>query len=779
MGRRITMFRSLVYLTSLVLLLGTSQVDSANGLDPNLVGWWKLDEGSGTIAYDSSGNELNGTINGDPTWDSGSPYGKSAFLLFDGQGDLVDINHASNPVLELPLYSIALWFRVDPGATRSVVFSGYIYSGTEGTDAGVTLELREEGVLIYYHRHPFGGSNRERIYTTLSYDDGFWHHAAMVRESDRSMSLYIDGIRVGSNTDVTSAFDVPIRIVLGSYDHFGYSRCWNGAIDDVRVYNRALSQSEIEKLMIYEKASNPAPTNGSIVDQVEVALQWGQGAYASLHDVYFSDNRADVNNAVSADPIGPGEVYKARQPDISYTLTGLDRGRTYYWRIDEVDDVNIWRGDIWSFTVRSLTAFNPSPPDGAQNEDLYVDLTWSAGVGAKLHYVYFGTDWEAVNEADDTRGVWPEFKGCQKQNSFDPGTLAVGQTYYWRIDEVNNIDVKKGNVWSFTTTPYYYEVLTGNYSWVHDPVIIKQDDTYYVFYTAERTPFRTSTDMHCWSWGGTVWPSGPPAWTWEQVPDFDGNIWAPDICYFNGKYHLYYSISSFGSNHSCIGMATNTTLDPSDPDYEWVDSGGPVVRSYRDDNYNAIDPSVFIDEQGPETTYWMAFGSFWSGIKLTELDPATGYPVSSPPVLYSIADRSTTRSSAIEAPVIVYKNGYYYLFVSFGQCCQGVNSTYNVRFGRADNIIGPYFDRNGVSMMMGGGTQITFDSPRWKGPGHCDILLDDDGKDWLVHHAYDVEHNGTHYLRIRRLFWTANGWPTVTEPNAGMMENLSLDLTSD
>lgn len=263
--------------------------------------------------------------------------------------------------------------------------------------------------------------------------------------------------------------------------------------------------------------------------------------------------------------------------------------------------------------------------------------------------------------------------------------------------------------------------------------------------------------MHNWQSAGSVLES-IPSWVHTVVPNYSGSsVWAPDISYFNGKYHLYYSVSTFGRNVSAIGLATNTTLNPSDPEYQWIDSGEPVIHSHSTDNYNTIDPALFIDDQDGTARYWLAFGSFWSGIKLTEIDPNTGYPVSNPPVLYSIA-----WNSSIEAPFIIYRNGYYYLFVSFDTCCQGVNSTYNVRVGRATSVTGPYTDRNGVSMMAAGGNRLTWNDQRWKGPGHQAVFLDE-GRYWLIHHAYDAEHNGRAYLRIHELFWTPDDWPTLAE----------------
>jgi arabinan endo-1,5-alpha-L-arabinosidase len=301
-----------------------------------------------------------------------------------------------------------------------------------------------------------------------------------------------------------------------------------------------------------------------------------------------------------------------------------------------------------------------------------------------------------------------------------------------------------------------YEVLTGDYG-SHDPVMARQGDTYYVFCTGSRIPIRKSTDMHNWQYVGNALPS-IPLWVKTYVPAYSGSsVWAPDISYFNGKYYLYHSFSTFGSNVSAIGLATNTTLNPSDPCYAWVDSGGPVVHSHSYDNFNTIDPALFIDTQSTPARCWLAFGSFWSGIKITEIDPDTGHPISDPPVLYSLA-----YNSSIEAAFIIYREPYYYLFVSFDSCCQGVNSTYNIRVGRATSVTGPYYDRNGTDMMSYGGNRLTWNNETWKGPGHNAVFLDNDGRYWIVHHAYIVP-SGAAYLRIHELFWTEDFWPTLAD----------------
>jgi len=304
---------------------------------------------------------------------------------------------------------------------------------------------------------------------------------------------------------------------------------------------------------------------------------------------------------------------------------------------------------------------------------------------------------------------------------------------------------------AFSTAPASaeYEVLTGSY-WSHDPVMIRQGDTYYSFCTGHRTPIRTSTNMHYWQYLGDVWPSGPPAWTWD-IPGFDGNIWAPDISYFNGKYHLYYSISSFGSRNSCIGLATRTTLGSGG----WTDEG-PVICSESWYSYNCIDPALFIDDSGQETTYWLVFGSFWEGIKMRQIDPSTGHLLASNPTLYQLA-----YNSSIEAGFLIYKEPYYYLFVSFDACCDEPY-TYNIRVGRSTSVTGPYYDRFGTPMNSGGGNRLTWDSVNWRGPGHNAVFLDNDGRYWFLHHAYRRSDTSAR-LRIHELFWDSDDWPTLAE----------------
>ncbi|HEX8383238.1 MAG TPA: family 43 glycosylhydrolase [Sphingomonas sp.] len=302
-------------------------------------------------------------------------------------------------------------------------------------------------------------------------------------------------------------------------------------------------------------------------------------------------------------------------------------------------------------------------------------------------------------------------------------------------------------------------VLTGATAPVHDPAILKDNGTYYLFATGNNgdaeglLALRTSTDLAAWRFRGASFRQ-LPAWTAEAVPNAAG-MWAPDIVRHGNEYRLYYSVSTFGSNRSAIGLATASALDAGAPATNWVDKG-PVIRSSPADDYNAIDSMVFIDAEGRS---WMVFGSFFSGIKLIGLDPATGLRLAGDPVRPLAARPSP---GAVEAPFVVRRGGFYYLFVSFDFCCQGARSSYNTVVGRASSPTGPYMDRDGRAMMNGGGTPVLAsgqgEGGRFVGRGHVAILDEGDAQH-IVYHAYDTQRNGVPTLQIQRLAWDAAGWP--------------------
>jgi arabinan endo-1,5-alpha-L-arabinosidase len=289
---------------------------------------------------------------------------------------------------------------------------------------------------------------------------------------------------------------------------------------------------------------------------------------------------------------------------------------------------------------------------------------------------------------------------------------------------------------------------------VHDPsTIVRCKNEYWLFATGPGVRSLRSTNLLHWQAGPAVFRR-PPAWTREVTPDQRGDFWAPDLIRVAGRYLLYYSVSSWGKNTSAIGLATNPTLDPADPAFAWKDEGA-VIRSGAGDDFNAIDPSVLWDAEG---RLWLSFGSFWSGIKLVELDPATGQRLSPESPLHALAHHK-----AIEAPFIHRRGGHYYLFVNWGLCCRGTNSTYEIRVGRSLNVIGPYVDREGVDLLRGGGSLLLGSRGAFVGPGHAGILSDA-GRDWFSCHFYDGARRGHPALAVRALRWRDDGWPEVQGP---------------
>ncbi len=302
--------------------------------------------------------------------------------------------------------------------------------------------------------------------------------------------------------------------------------------------------------------------------------------------------------------------------------------------------------------------------------------------------------------------------------------------------------------------------LHGAVEHVHDPAIAKEGKNYYIFSTGPGIPIRISKDRVNWLPPIRLFEK-VPAWTRETIPGSNEFYWAPDISYFNHRWHVYYAVSTFGRNRSAIGLATNETLDSAKPNYKWTDEG-VVFQSYATDNFNAIDPNIVLDSKG---TPWLSFGSFWSGIKVLKLDPLTGKPQKPSQVPDGIASRPHTKDQpgAIEAPFIVKRGRFFYLFVSFDFCCRGVRSTYNIRVGRSNLPEGPYVDRNGIKMTDGGGTLVLESEGRWHGPGG-NAYLRDGRKDLLVFHAYDGNDNGVPKLQVRTLNWDKQGWPIVSTP---------------
>lgn len=300
---------------------------------------------------------------------------------------------------------------------------------------------------------------------------------------------------------------------------------------------------------------------------------------------------------------------------------------------------------------------------------------------------------------------------------------------------------------------------------VHDPVMIKCENTYYLFCTGRGITVMSSKDLKDWKMEKPVFDKAPE-WAVQIIPGFKGHIWAPDIIYYQERYHLFYSCSAFGKNTSAIGHATTPTLNPSDPSFEWTDHG-MILQSVPDrDSWNAIDPNILIDNNG---TPWMNFGSFWDGIKLVRLTKDMS-AIEYPEEWHSICRRNyrpvrdnytEANDNAVEAPFIMRHGAYYYLFVSFDYCCRGAKSDYKIAVGRSKNVIGPYLDKENRPLSAGGGTVVLQGNEQWAGVGHC-AAYHFDNKDYLIAHGYSTSEEGVSKLILREIQWDVNGWPVVS-----------------
>lgn len=298
---------------------------------------------------------------------------------------------------------------------------------------------------------------------------------------------------------------------------------------------------------------------------------------------------------------------------------------------------------------------------------------------------------------------------------------------------------------------------------VHDPVMAREGDTWYLFSTGPGITIYSSKDRVNWKLSGRAFAT-EPTWAKGVAPGFNGHLWAPDIIHHNNLFYLYYSVSAFGKNTSAIGVTVNKTLDPISPEYRWEDKGIVLQSVPNRDMWNAIDPAVIVDEQGAA---WMSFGSFWSGLKIFKLNDDLTRPAE-PQQWHSIARRdqipATVSSNAgpgeIEAPFIFKKDDYYFLFASWGLCCKGENSTYHLVVGRSKNITGPYLDRAGKDMNEGGGSLLIKGNENWVGVGHNSAYTWD-GKDYLVLHAYETADKYLQKLKILNIKWDKEQWPLV------------------
>jgi hypothetical protein len=435
------MYRKLIYLILFVLVLSVALTSVAKAADPDLVGWWRFDEGSGTIATDFSGYGNDGTLRGDTAWVTGH-LGKA--LRFDGVDDYVEVPHAEILTADNEV-TVMAWINTERyNAPNGEAWQGIL---SKSNDPRSYSFYTEASGALHFSAAGHGPLSSPNVPLNE------WVHVCGMVIGGQ-IAFYINGEAAGlseSGVVLPGAADTS-TVVIGRTNE-GVNRSFLGMIDDVRIYMRGLTQEEVQLAMAgsgVPQAFGPSPANGAINPTTWVSLAWKAGDFAVSHDVYMGENFDDVNDATR-----DSELFRGNQDlDTLFYFAGfiggaypdgLINGTTYYWRIDEVNDSHPdspWKGEVWSFTVPPKTAYLPVPADGAEFVDVGVRLTWTAGFGAKIHYVVFGEDFDEVNTATG------KLNGA---TTYNPGPLKLAKTYYWRVDETDGLETYKGQVWSFTT----------------------------------------------------------------------------------------------------------------------------------------------------------------------------------------------------------------------------------------------------------------------------------------------------------------------------------------
>jgi len=414
--------------------------DSHGQVDPgSVVGLWHLDEASGDVAKDSSGHGYDADLKENPVWVEGK-FGHA--LEFQG-GSYLEIRN-SGPDLSFggaEPFSITAWARNQGGGTVIGKFNG-------GVIGAYILTISGSGT-VGFHREvdPWSFSG------TLALPDNEFGHVAVTYDG-AEMKIYVNGEfdaaqeRGPQNTDTVTPVLIGARFTNNEPSEF-----FSGALDDVALFNVALTEQQIRDAMsglTFPKAFNPDPADGALHEDTWVSLSWSPGDFAASHDVYLGDNCDDVSDAAHDSAFYRGNqastFYMAGFPGFPYP-EGLVPGVTYYWRIDEVNGAeprSPWKGDVWRFSIPPKTAYHPDPADGDEVLDPNdVTLRWTAGYGAKLHTVYLGGDYDDVRSA--VGGMMHD------ATTYNAGTLEAEKVYYWRVDEFDAIETHKGDVWTFTT----------------------------------------------------------------------------------------------------------------------------------------------------------------------------------------------------------------------------------------------------------------------------------------------------------------------------------------
>jgi len=427
------MSRRIISFVSIIVVLGLAANVRA-GAGP--VGWWKFDEGTGSTANDSSGNSFTGSIEEEYTWIPGN-VGPWALDFTYGYVTVPD-----NALLRPSRLTMSLWVNLptsQPEYARLIV---------KGNDNSETYNFQFMGYVLHFGMNTSEGGYGVNLANPLWPDE--WIHIGATYDGN-SMNLYVNSeldnkVTTGAFTPLQSGG--PLSIAARAPD---YDRRMSGSLDDVRIYNYGMTATEVRQLYWEVRdpnvAEQPYPADEATDVDPDVTLCWVPGASVLSHDVYMGTGFDDVDTATTDSH--PNVSY-ANVDVNNYNPPGtLDLGASIYWRVDEVTGSGANKGPVWSFTVADGKAHTPTPVDGDICLPTSQTLNWTAGALAVSHDVYFGTDFDLVNDAFDPHTL--PGRGNQSGTTYNPGSIDGARTYYWRIDEVGDTTFVKGDVWSFST----------------------------------------------------------------------------------------------------------------------------------------------------------------------------------------------------------------------------------------------------------------------------------------------------------------------------------------
>ncbi|MHC4230014.1 MAG: LamG-like jellyroll fold domain-containing protein, partial [Planctomycetota bacterium] len=472
------MYKKPISLICFVFVLGLFLSSTAEAVDPDLLVWYKFDETAGDTASDSSGNGNDGVLMGDPQWTALGQLGGA--LDFDGAGDYVEDADGEDYLNGLSALTVSVWIKSRSASTNR----GFII-GMQPDDGDTSITMRYDSGGA-----SGGGTNLLKMAVSTTGDTGDgqqlessnnsqttdWCHVCMTWAIDTQIKFYIDG-DLDTPTWSQSVDDPPITtgttsqnttfiVGRGGKDNTTASEGWDGLIDDVQIYNRVLTETEIEKIMlgaVYE-ATAPNPADGAEDVSVETNITWTRGDGAKWDQVYFGTDPCDANlTLVATIPDFQAAEYDPGDPN-------LRPSTTYYWYINEVNGI-VEHNSLppWSFTTIPGEAQCQHPGDGAVIPGdpypptptiLYTELVFSPGPTAVKHTGYLSKVRDKVaNRAEDANLGSPplghysgyEYKYFAGHPAFYPFEgLIRGQIYYWTVDETDSFgNVYPGDVWEF------------------------------------------------------------------------------------------------------------------------------------------------------------------------------------------------------------------------------------------------------------------------------------------------------------------------------------------